>query len=321
MSTAGRIAVALGLAGAAWAAAHLSGRAHHHPRETPAKRRRRVGRQAARHAAHSATESTEAAAATLRLQVPAVSTASAGGTAALQHAVLVLALLGSAAVLLVQQVQLNAFVQLGEKGQQLLTAAALATFVAGVAAGLSSRRRPASVVLLDTPAPAAVPVAAAAAAAAAAPPQDLTGVWAKDKELSDSMEEACDVMRLNGLVRTAIRLIKGVEVQTRADSGEFVMSVLSGILWFKITERYALDGSAREFRRRDLRRGRHVGRAQRCPTSGGVRLTVAWGEPLGGTGIDHFYLPDGQPDVLHVDTSLVVEGRPVTYRTVYRRRS
>ncbi len=125
--------------------------------------------------------------------MPAVSTASAGGTAALQHAVLVLALLGSAAVLLVQQVQLNAFVQLGEKGQQLLTAAALATFVAGVAAGLSSRRRPASVVLLDTPAPAAVPVAAAAAAAAAAPPQDLTGVWAKDKELSDSMEEVGSV--------------------------------------------------------------------------------------------------------------------------------
>lgn len=38
------------------------------------------------------------------------------------------------------------------------------------------------------------------------------------------------------------RLIKGVEVQTRADSGEFVMSVLSGILWFKITERWVGPG-------------------------------------------------------------------------------
>ncbi len=56
------------------------------------------------------------------------------------------------------------------------------------------------------------------------------------------------------------RLIKGVEVQTRADSGEFVMSVLSGILWFKITERWVGPGMPllRPLRADGARRGRLV---------------------------------------------------------------
>ena len=47
------------------------------------------------------------------------------------------------------------------------------------------------------------------AAAAAA----LNGVWVKDKRASDPMSEACDVMRLGGLVRTAILLIRGIEIK------------------------------------------------------------------------------------------------------------
>lgn len=41
----------------------------------------------------------------------------------------------------------------------------------------------------------------------------------------------------------------------RQGDGEFEMSVLSGILWFKVTERYPLDGGERSFKRRDMRRG------------------------------------------------------------------
>ena len=45
-----------------------------------------------------------------------------------------------------------------------------------------------------------------------------------------------------------------------------------------------------------------MGRAERCPTTGGVRLAVSWGEPLGGTGVDHFYLPAGQPGECRLPT-------------------
>ena len=39
------------------------------------------------------------------------------------------------------------------------------------------------------------------------------------------------------------------------------MAVLSGILWFKVVERYPLDGSPRSHKRRDLRRGLLAGSA------------------------------------------------------------
>jgi hypothetical protein len=41
----------------------------------------------------------------------------------------------------------------------------------------------------------------------------------------------------------------------RLDGQQFQMSVLSGILWFKVTERYPLSGQPVQWRRRDLRRG------------------------------------------------------------------
>lgn len=43
--------------------------------------------------------------------------------------------------------------------------------------------------------------------------QRLGGVWVKDKAASDSMEPACALMQLNGLIRTAIRLIRGLEIR------------------------------------------------------------------------------------------------------------
>ena len=82
----------------------------------------------------------------------------------------------------------------------------------------------------------------------------LNGVWMKDKEASDSMDPVCDLMRLNGLLRMAIGLIKGAEIF--ATPGEsFRMDVLSGVLWFKIKEKYNLTGEEAKHRRRDFRGG------------------------------------------------------------------
>lgn len=82
----------------------------------------------------------------------------------------------------------------------------------------------------------------------------LNGVWIKDKQASDSMDAVCDLMKMNGLLRMAIGLIKGVEIL--AIPGEdFKLDVLSGVLWFKIKEKYKLTGEEARHRRRDLRGG------------------------------------------------------------------
>lgn len=141
----------------------------------------------------------------------------------------------------------------------------------------------------------------------------------QDRAASDSMDEACSLMRLNPLMRTAIRLVKGLQIRCvracltrnlqlagrrlpghfakcmltpcpgpdsmslvpallfclassnglhlmkvatasplrRQGKGEFEWSLLSGLLWFKVTERYPLSGEERSWKRRDMRRGTH----------------------------------------------------------------
>jgi hypothetical protein len=75
----------------------------------------------------------------------------------------------------------------------------------------------------------------------------------QDQEESDSMEPAMAIMHLNPLMRTAIRRMKGMRIVQTTD--EFEMQILSGILWFKVIERYPFSGDRRHFKRRDLRRG------------------------------------------------------------------
>lgn len=144
--------------------------------------------------------------------------------------------------------------------------------------------------------------------------QDLNGLWIKDKETSDSMESAFELLRLNGLLRRAIRLIKGVYI--RQSSGEFELSVLSGILWFKVTERYPMDGSQCRWKRRDLRRGQHVGSVHVLP-NGALQNQMTWPEPCGGSCTDMYFIPS--PGTLWVDTELIVGGEAVRYRQVYRK--
>ena len=56
--------------------------------------------------------------------------------------------------------------------------------------------------------------------------------WLQDKVASDSMEPALQAMRLGRLVRSAVRLVKGVRI--RLYDGCFEMAVYSAIPWFKV---------------------------------------------------------------------------------------
>ena len=109
----------------------------------------------------------------------------------------------------------------------------------------------------------------------------------QDVHLSGSLDEACRLMHLSGIVRQAIRFVKGLEI--RLLQGEtlaapvFEMAVFSVLPWFKVREctasilagmrlaltiyistlphlpqvreRYELGGQPSSWRRRDLRRG------------------------------------------------------------------
>ena len=48
------------------------------------------------------------------------------------------------------------------------------------------------------------------------------------------MEPTLTLMRVNRLIRTAVGLVKGMQLRQSQDS--FEMIVLSGILWFKVTK-------------------------------------------------------------------------------------
>lgn len=52
------------------------------------------------------------------------------------------------------------------------------------------------------------------------------------------MEGACDAAQLNGLLRHAIKILRGLQIKLTAD--EFQFSVVSALPILKITERCAL---------------------------------------------------------------------------------
>lgn len=137
----------------------------------------------------------------------------------------------------------------------------------------------------------------------------------QDKARSDSLDAACKLIRMNPLVRSAVGLIRGIEI--RINSTHFHMNVCSIVSWFKVREMYLLDGSMSLARRRDMRRGQHRGRVAVSPT-GGLTLFVDWDEPLGGNGEDEFVLVND--DELHVTTTLRCRGQTVQYTQVYTRK-
>lgn len=62
--------------------------------------------------------------------------------------------------------------------------------------------------------------------------------------------------------------------------------------------------------------GLHRGTAEKLP-DGAVCITLEWDEPLGGIGTDVFYVP--APGLLYVDSTIVMNGKSVKYRTIYNK--
>lgn len=124
-----------------------------------------------------------------------------------------------------------------------------------------------------------------------------------------------DLIKLNGLVRTAVKLIRGLEI-TQTDT-QFRMAVVSIISWFKVVETYPMDGTAVQVKRRDLRRGKHRGSMQSHPGGEGLLLSIEWDDPLAGRGMDEFFLVD--PDTLHVKSTFFVGASKAQYTMVYCR--
>lgn len=148
------------------------------------------------------------------------------------------------------------------------------------------------------------------------PSLNLSGVWIKDKQRSDSMDAACDAMKLNMIMRKAIHLIQGVEISI--DNRQFLFTVLSGIMWFKVREKYSLDGSPSRHKRRDLRRGGAQGTAS-IDEDGFIHLHSEFGNPLAGNLREIFYL--FSQDELHIAAVLSVPPEAdVVYTQVYRRK-
>lgn len=143
---------------------------------------------------------------------------------------------------------------------------------------------------------------------------NLSGTWIKDRSRSDSMDEAIKLMRLNAVMRQAVRLVKGMRI--KQDASIFEMAVFSYIGWFKVVERYALSGAPSRHRRRDFRRGQHTGSIKE--SDGAVVLELKWDDPLGGTGQDTFSLAG--PDELHVCSTLNVQGIKTQYSSFYKRK-
>ncbi|GAX85901.1 hypothetical protein CEUSTIGMA_g13317.t1 [Chlamydomonas eustigma] len=181
--------------------------------------------------------------------------------------------------------------------------------------------------------------------------RELAGTWVKDVGRSSSLDEACKVMQLNGVVRLAVRLVKGLEIKVTDPKPQnkesasfptarsnipatsvtkefnaveaqptFEMAVFSAIPWFKVRERYQLYGTPSTCRRRDLRRGGHVGSATVTP-DGGVRLQLEWGAPLGGRGVDEISMMSDNTNELLVKSELKLDnGQVGRFHAVYTRR-
>lgn len=156
----------------------------------------------------------------------------------------------------------------------------------------------------------------------------LEGQWVKDKEVSDGTDAVCDLMQIHGIIRLAIGFIKGVKLSIGpaelkpcgSSSGvtELRIAVDSGILWFKINERYFLGGGETRNRRRDMRRGGSFGTVM-VASGGELAVSNRFNDPYAGTMHELIYCP--KPDVLHIDATVTVPGRGrVSYRQVYRRK-
>jgi hypothetical protein len=144
---------------------------------------------------------------------------------------------------------------------------------------------------------------------------DFHGTWIKDAAASESMDAAMRLVRLNAVMRQAVKLIRGVQLSIEED--RFKFAVFSAISWFKLNEFFPWSGEVCENRRRDLRRGRSHGRVQISP-KGTINLQYSWDAPHGGQATDEFSIDE--QGRLRLYTVVHVDGQSASYVQVYRRR-
>jgi hypothetical protein len=152
--------------------------------------------------------------------------------------------------------------------------------------------------------------------------QSLNGRYIKDREASESMDPCCDLMRITGIKRYALRFILGSDVEFTGH-GEFSFAAFSVIKWFKIRESYAcLHATPSKHRRRDLRSGGMLGTATiEDDGQGRPEVTVLnrFGGFREGTLKEVFSWPED--DVMEVNSVLENEAGRASFKQVFRRAS
>jgi hypothetical protein len=141
-----------------------------------------------------------------------------------------------------------------------------------------------------------------------------TGFWRKDCEASDSMNEAMDLIHLNWIVRAAVNVITGLDLQLSAESFTFVVT---SRLKLNVREVYPTNGEGRRHLRRDMRGGGALGRCTVTPA--GISLVLEWEDPLAGTEDMLFTLSDDNRTLTVRSVVTLRSGPSCTYSTVYRR--
>ncbi|BDA46897.1 hypothetical protein COCOBI_09-3500 [Coccomyxa sp. Obi] len=144
----------------------------------------------------------------------------------------------------------------------------------------------------------------------------LSGSWRKDRENSDSMDAPCELIRLPWIYRKALLVLNNMEVE---DTEEYIKTTLKAGGLMDVVECYPWSGEIVKHKRRDKRKGHHLGRVVR--TEKGPCIEVTWENPYGGDGTDTFVLSeDGLTLTQITDMTIRDTGERCHYRTVYRRR-
>ena len=118
----------------------------------------------------------------------------------------------------------------------------------------------------------------------------LEGTYTRNNSKSDTLEGICNLMRLNWFVRRAVLLVRGIEIVYDPVLDEVKFDIFSVIPWFRITERYPLEGDPKKYRRRDMRSGTNEGSARIWRRYAGneqhgemvLELRLKWDDPRAG---------------------------------------
>lgn len=144
----------------------------------------------------------------------------------------------------------------------------------------------------------------------------LTGKWRKNKDKSDCMREACDMVELPFLFRKALAFLNVLEIQ---DDGEYFRTILKADGIMDVVEEYPWkDSKPVVHRRRDKRKGEHIGSVRR--EGGHPQIFVTWEDPFGGVCSDTFVLSDDGMELKQVtEMEIVASKKKTKYVTVYSR--